>query len=171
MDFIEGTIRFYLSGLDSITIKGLAFLTYPYFVCIDEDVKKKVDDMFGSAFEVSLGIWQEKKFFSQWAPKSIKRPRDDKAKTLRMLLDLAEDKKLKKNLLGFSFSKKDVIVEEKELPWVQFLPPSLMGIYQNEIKKRESGDHSNSLPLGALPLRDLVKTMFEKDSALIKKLI
>ena len=87
------------------------------------------------------------------------------------MVDAAEDKKSKKNLLSFSFSKKDLVVEEKELPWINCIPNTLMTIYENEIKKRESGDHSNSLPLGALPLRDLVKTMFEKDSALIKKLI
>ena len=168
-DFVEGTIRFYLSGLDSITIKGYAFLTYPYFVCIDEDVKTKIDVLFGSAFEVAIAILQEKIFFSSWAPKSIKRPRDDKAKTLRAMIDAAEDKKRMKNLLNFSFSRKDAVPEEKELPWLKFLPLSLMSIYQNEIKKKESGE-SLSIPLGALPLRDLVKTMFEKDSSFIKKL-
>jgi len=85
------------------------------------------------------------------------------------MVDAAEDKKSKKNLLSFSFSKKDLVVEEKELPWINCIPNTLMTIYENEIKKRESGE-SLSIPLGALPLRDLVKTMFEKDSALIKKL-
>jgi len=77
-DFVEGTIKFYLSGLDSVTIKGLAFLQYPYFVCTDEDVKTKIEQLFGSAFEVSIAIYQEKEFFRIFAPKGIKRPRDDK---------------------------------------------------------------------------------------------
>jgi hypothetical protein len=85
------------------------------------------------------------------------------------MVDAAEEKKNKKNLSSFSFSKKDLVVGEKELPWINCIPNTLMTIYQNEIIKRESGE-SLSIPLGALPLRDLVKTMFEKDSALIKKL-
>jgi hypothetical protein len=140
-------------------------LFYPYFY-VDDDVKERIDNLCGSAFQVAIAIYEEKMFFRNFAPKEIKRARDDKSKTIRKMIDIAEDRRKSKVLLSFSFSLRKEDKEEDEIPWLKHLPKSLLGIYNSEVSKK-SGEYS--LPLGALPLRDLVKTMFEKDSALIKK--
>ena len=167
-DTVEGTIRFYLSGLDSITIKGYAFLKYPFFMNLDnEDIKSRIDTLCNSAFESALSIWEEKIFFQRFA-KDLKRARDDKSKTIRTMIDQAEDRRKSKLLLNFSFtSRKSEKEDESHLPWVPHLPKSLIPIYEAELLRKQSGE-TNHTVLGALPLRDLVKTMFEKDSALIK---
>jgi len=164
---VEGTIRFYLAGLDSITIKGYAFLKYPFFMNLDnDDIKFRIDSLCNSAFESALSIWEEKIFFQKFA-KDIKRARDDKSKTLRTMIDEAEARKKSKLLLNFSFTRKSDKEEEVNLPWVPHLPKSLIPVYEAELLRKQSGE-TNHTVLGALPLRDLVKTMFEKDSALIK---
>ena len=140
---VEGTIRFYLSGMDSITIKGHAFLTYPFFVNVDDDVKTRIDNLCGSAFQVALSIYEEKMFFRKFAPKDIKRARDDKNKTIRQMIDIHEDRRTSKVLLSFSFSRKEEKVDE-EPSWIKELPNSLLGIYNSELSKKQSGGNSHT---------------------------
>jgi hypothetical protein len=61
-DYVEGTIRFYLTGDDSITTKGLAFLSYPFWISID-DISEKVKAKHGSALHLAQSIYEEKIFF------------------------------------------------------------------------------------------------------------
>ena len=133
----------------------------------NDDIKSRIDTLCNSAFESALSIWEEKIFFQKWA-KGLKRARDDKSKTIRTMIDQAEDRRKSKVLLNFSFTSRKNEKEDEILPWVQYLPKSLLPIYEAELLRKNSGELNEAPPLGALPLRDLVKTMFEKDSALIK---
>lgn len=85
------------------------------------------------------------------------------------MIDAADEKRNSKAILHFSFTtrKKEIVDIDQEAPWLKELPASLLQIYETELSMKKAGE-SSAVPLGALPLRDLVKTMFEKDVNKIK---
>lgn len=68
--YVEGTIRFYLSGDSSISTKGRAFKTHPYWISTDI-LEDKVKEMHGSAFALAQQIYEEKLFFKKHAPHKV----------------------------------------------------------------------------------------------------
>lgn len=86
--YVDGTIRFYLTGEDFITTRGYAFLRHPYWISTD-DPTEEIVTMHGSAFHLAEKIYNEKMFFRTHAPvHAVPRPRDDKAYAIRKMIEL-----------------------------------------------------------------------------------
>ncbi|CAK9250850.1 unnamed protein product [Sphagnum jensenii] len=108
--YVEGIIRFYLAGDDSIVSHGRAFLEHPYWLSVNDDSADTLR-RYGSAFELAQRIYEEKVlfdgfmksysnyifstcicqfhqvFFHAHVPAGLTRnPRDDKAYTLRRMV-------------------------------------------------------------------------------------
>ena len=190
--YVDGIIRFYLSGEDSITLKGKAFLEHPFWLSID-DVYDRVKTSFGSAYELAQSIYAEKSFFKTFAP-TISRPRDDKQLTLSLMIeaDIEGRKNVKTSkshpmhplasfFSRFNFNSShnhphtvdtsSTVDEDIKPHFFDHLPTSLKAMYFEQVKRKQSGLTKPSL-LGTLPLRELVKSMHEREghSNLIKKL-
>ena len=61
--YVDGTIKFYLCGNESITSRGRAFLTTPYWVSIEiDDIRNKEEIIkrHGTVFELAQRIYEEK---------------------------------------------------------------------------------------------------------------
>ena len=183
--YVDGIIRFYLSGEDSITLKGKAFLEHPFWLSVD-DVYERVKTSFGSAYELAQSIYAEKTFFKTFAP-TISRPRDDKQLTLSLMIeaDIESRRNIKSNrthqmhpLASFfsrfnfnsshtpqhSVDTSSAVDEDLKPHFFDHLPVSLKAIYFEQVKRKQSGLTKPSL-LGTLPLRELVKSMHERESS------
>ncbi len=81
--FVDSVIRFYLCGIDNLTVKGRAFLVHPYWLSNSDDSYREIVARHGTAFILAELIYAEKIFFLKYGPPHIHRPRDDKAATIR----------------------------------------------------------------------------------------
>lgn len=84
--YVEGIVRFYLSGTDYITSRGHAFVLPPYWINIDNSYREAIIRN-GHAVRMAQAIYEEKQFFKHYAPKEIDRPRDNKSRTLRIMIN------------------------------------------------------------------------------------
>ena len=86
--YVEGTVRFYLTGEDYITTRGLAFLQHPYWISTD-DPSAEIILSHGSAYRLAQRIYEEKIFFKNFVPSFVsRRPRDDKAHAIRKMIEI-----------------------------------------------------------------------------------
>lgn len=99
------------------------------------------------------------------------RPRDDKATTIRRMIEIDKEEKLKsvkKSIsifcpLRYSINSNtdDCNYTDSEPAWRDELPSTLVNIY-NEQKSREKSGLGITPPLTCQPLRELVQTMVYK---------
>lgn len=59
--YVDGLVRFYLCGNDSITTRGQAFLVHPYWIGLD-NAYEGVLQQYGGAFRLAQAIYDEKVF-------------------------------------------------------------------------------------------------------------
>jgi hypothetical protein len=57
--YVDGLIKFYLCGEESITTRGQAYKEYPYWISTDE-AWRIIVDKYGSAWMVAQVIYEEK---------------------------------------------------------------------------------------------------------------